>query len=267
MVSTPEVLQLNHRASEPLLGGIEVPVLSAELIEVLDELPFPPLRTKPANCCLIEVAGMTLSVGKTTAAEVLGRRLVGSPVIFQPERWRENPFLKNPKQRFQSECWFLQAKATDNFKIGAYPSEAIVVQDVPPELDWLYTATDFALGRINKKEFRSYQELYQVLLPKMVKPDLTVFVECSLEEIFRRVRGRSREFEQIQGERIRALAYLTERWFREIERQLPTLTVDSSALDFCRQPVDQTALAEMVLASLRFLNPKEFGDLNREVVI
>lgn len=199
-------------AGEPL----EIPNLSEEVIARLDSVALPPLRESTPDCVYVEVASSTYGVGKTRAVRALEQVLTGGPVVVHRERWEENHYLGQPDMVYHCETCFLRMKAEDVVTVPTYPSETVLFQDVPPELDWLYAATDWALGRISDAKFDQYQDLYGALAEHMVRPDLVVYLECGLEETLKRVEGRARRegrgFELSQAVRIVALAHLTERW-------------------------------------------------------
>ena len=247
----------------------EVPPLLPEIISGLDFVSLPPLRIIPSQCGYVEIAGTTLAVGKTEATQVLGGFLTrsGLEVIVHPERWRENVFLGDPARCFHSELCFLRLKAEDNEKVKTYSSSGMVIGEVSPESDFLYTATDYVLGNITEDEFGCYQQLYRVLSSNMPKPDLIVFLDCSDDEIIKRMRQRvaqeeGREFEIAEEQKQRALAlkYLSTRWLDEGGwGETPVLEVDSSGLDFTSKGDGRIAFAEMVVGELQKVNPAKFA--------
>lgn len=245
---------------------IVVPELSPSVVEALDCAILPPLlRTQSAPCGLVEVSSVTMAAGKSRAVEVLAEELKGC-VTPQLERWQQNPFLENPQKRFASEIWFLQAKAEDLSGIVRYPLETLVVQDQPPEGDHLFAPVDQALGTLDEDELNLYQWLYRTLVPQLFRPDLIVHLDCTMPEIFRRIRERGREFEQAQGQRIRALAHLTDRWVGNgAWGEIPTLTVNSEELNFDTDSLGKQKLTEMVVNKLREVNPEKFAHLELPV--
>lgn len=240
---------------------VEAPVLSPEIKTQLDAMPLPPLRTRTARCGYIGVMGRTLCVGKTTATEALREILIAPNVVVFPERWQENPYLTDPSQRIKSEFFFLTANITANREIQARPEETVVIEDVPFEMDYLYALTDRAIYKITEDEWQIYQSAYKAVVPKMVTPDLIVFIKCGNKEVSQRVKARGREFEQDQQKRIGALSCLSSRWEKEVQGKIPILTVDSGELDFTI-PMGRIELARRVVRKLEAINPQKFGHLD-----
>lgn len=248
-------------------------VLTPEEITALDVVPLPPLRTTPSRCLHIEIASTTFGVGKSEAGDTLAKLLTGPKIVHHPERWWDNPDLKNPQRRYYSELCFLRLKGEDNKRTQTYPPPTLVLQETPAESDFLFAATDRALGTLTEAEFLDYQQVYQSLFPNMVRPDLIVFLYCgkledpfgsNFEEIFRRIITRDRgPFELVQGTRIRAIDYLTKRFLREggWGDSIPILAVNTGPLDFANDDGGKLELAQMVVQKTQEVAPAKFASL------
>lgn len=244
--------------------------LGPKVREALEAVPLPPLlREQRPECALVEVTGLTYGVGKTEAVKALGAQIVspGGTIVTQTERWWENKHLGVPGEGFKSEFWFLVAKFEDLRRVASSSPHTVAFQDVSPESDYLYAGVDSVIGRITPEEFTLYQGAFGSLAPSMVRPDLIVFLECDLPTIFARVCDRwtkdsSREFEERERERIKALYYLSRRWIESDGwGEIPVLRVDNGSLDYVNSLEGKKRLAQMVVSKLREIDRERFIDL------
>ena len=190
-----------------------------------------------------------IAVGKTSFAERLAEALGARLVLEEGE---ENPFLRkfyeNPeKYAFATQIFFLLSRYRQQFELAQRDLfEQAVVADY-------FFAKDQIFARLNldNDEYLLYQQIYRMLDPRAVRPDLVVYLEARGDVLSRRMRRRDRDYER----RI-APAYLER--VAEAYRQFfyhygdsPLLVVQSSDIDFVERPSDFEALLKEIHAVKR----------------
>lgn len=133
--------------------------------------------------------------GKTTLSKKLAERW-GTRLML--EEFKDNPFLpkfyENPRQHgFALELSFLaeryhqkrnELNRTDLFKPGIV-------------CDYSF-GKSLVFSRINldADEFELYQNLFQIILGRLPKPDVLLYLYCSPEKSLRQIKKRGRSYEQ-----------------------------------------------------------------------
>lgn len=175
----------------------------------------------------VEVAGC-IACGKTTLVRALEGRVAGT--IFEDHA--ANPFWSSffvdpAAHAFETEISFLlqHYHFAKEIHLGA---GGVVVMDHSFELDMAYAAVGLRGSRRSV-----FDAIYDEIRAEIGAPRSVVFVRCSAEEAFRRVRARARP-----GEENISLAFL-EHLVCELERRIATLAaetplvcIDSAGTDF-----------------------------------
>src|SRR6267142_6302250 len=171
-----------------------------------------------------------IGVGKTTLTRELARRY-GARTVF--EIVEENPFLANfyqdrNKFAFQTQLFFLLSR----FK----QQQELFQQDLFSQV----TVSDylFAKGRIfasitlDPNELSLYERIYQMLGPRVMKPDLVIYLQARLDVLLARIKKRGREFERkFDSEYLAELSRTYNDFFHRYE-ETPLLVINTSDLDF-----------------------------------
>jgi len=196
----------------------------------------------------IEIAADSMRVGKTTAVKVIaeGLRLLGKTVTESYEDWQNNPYLKksysDPDKNFLvSQKWFIKRKWEQIKNAG----EGIFIQDVAPETDFCYAATNLQIGRMSRKHFDSYVRYYRLINWNMAPlPDLLVYLCVSDEELLRRAEASKREFETVESDYFLMMKRVNREWLEKIGKKRNILLVDT---DKCNFASDMAAKQELVM--------------------
>ncbi|KAE9708201.1 deoxynucleoside kinase, partial [Escherichia coli] len=104
----------------------------------------------------------------------------------------ENPFLSDfyediDKWSFQTEMFFL----CNRYKVLTELSNDIsVVSDYH-----ILKNKVFANNTLNDKEYKMFEEIYDILTREVRKPDVTVFLTADLDVLKQRIQLRNRDFE------------------------------------------------------------------------
>jgi deoxyadenosine/deoxycytidine kinase len=165
------------------------------------------------------------------------------------EEVEENPFLKDfyrdrARFAFQTQMHFLFSryqqqrglKQTDLF------SEKMIA-------DYLFQKDRiFASLNLADRELALYERLVGWLELDVVKPDIVVFLQAHPEVLMERIAKRNRTFEKdMDKEYIRKLADAYNHYFFHYN-ETPLLVVNTSAIDFVKQPEDFEDLMTRILS-------------------
>ena len=182
-----------------------------------------------------------IGVGKSTLAEALARnydaRLVREPV-------EENPFLA----RFYEKPARYAFTAQLSFLVERYRQQQELIQ---MDLFQQGTVADYVFAKdrifaeltLGPDELALYERIYGLLVSRVRKPDLVVFLDAATEVLQRRLRRRDRPYERKIGrDYVEKVAEAYRRFFHGY-RDTPLLVVNSSDIDFV---VDGGQLADLV---------------------
>jgi len=186
-----------------------------------------------------------IGVGKTSLTTLLAEEL-GARLIF--EQAEENPFLTNfyqdpARYRFQTQMFFLLSRFSQQQEM-AQPDlfTRITISDYLFDKDRI-----FAYLNLDDNELALYEQFYKILEPKIVRPDLVIFLQADTDTLLRRIKQRGRSFESgINHEYIASVneAY-SQFFFRYTDT--PLLVINTSDIDFVHRKEDLDDLLKQIL--------------------
>ena len=186
-----------------------------------------------------------IGVGKTTLARTLVERF-GAHGVF--EIVEENPFLADfyedrDKLAFQTQLFFLLSRFKQQQELGQHDLFAQVTVS-----DYLFAKDRiFASLTLDQNELGLYNRVYEELSPRVVKPDLVVYLQARLEVLLARIKKRGREFErQFDPEYLAALCTAYNDFFHRYD-ETPLLVIDTTDINL----VDNEQDIQNVLAMMR----------------
>ena len=163
------------------------------------------------------------------------------------EAAEENPFLRGfyadrKKYAFQAQLFFLLSRFQQQ--------QALFQQDLFSQstvADYLFARDRiFATLTLAPEELALYDRVYELLGPRVVKPDLVVYLQSRTDVLLARVRRRGRDFERtIDAPWLDALARAYNDFFFHYD-ETPLLVVNASDVDLEGSPEDLDALIPVI---------------------
>ena len=185
-----------------------------------------------------------IGVGKTSLTRALAERFSGRTVFEQVE---ENPFLASfyqdrNKHAFQTQLFFLLSR----FK----QQQELFQQDLFSRVtvsDYLFAKDRiFASITLEPNELALYERVYQHLGPRVMRPDLVIYLQARLDVLLARIRKRGREFERrFDPEYLAELARTYNDFFHRYD-ETPLLVINTSDIDFVESERDFEELIRAV---------------------
>jgi len=202
----------------------------------------------------IAIAG-NMGVGKSALTRLLSERLGWEPFY---EAVDDNPYLADfyqdmRKWSFHSQIFFLSRKLRYYLEIINRPGSVIQDRSIYEDAE-IFAENLYRQGYMSERDYRTYREVYEAILPFLPPPDLVIYLQASVPTLQRRIALRGREFERnISLEYLEQLNQLYEEWARNFTA-CPLLVVPADEMDF----VKHSAHLEQIASWLAF---KKFPEL------
>ena len=185
-----------------------------------------------------------IGVGKTSLVNILSKGLNARTVY---EIVEENPFLSNfygdrRKYAFQTQLFFLLSR----FK----QQQELWQQDLFNQVtvsDYLFAKDRIFAGlTLDPNELSLYERVYDLLGPRVVKPDLVIYLQSRIDVLLGRIKKRGREFERRfdTGYLEQVCRAYNDFFFHYSET--PLLVVNTSDIDFVGNAGDLESLLTAV---------------------
>jgi deoxyguanosine kinase len=187
-----------------------------------------------------------IGVGKTSLATLLAPEL-NARLVF--ERAEENPFLTDFYQdparfRFQTQIFFLMNRFAQQEEFSQHDLfHQVTISDYLFAKDRI-----FAYLNLNDHELALYEQIYRLIEPKVVRPDLVIFLQADTETILRRIKQRARSFEKnVSHDYIEAVNEAYNNFFFRYA-ETPLLVINTSDIDFVHNQDDLDDLIRQILS-------------------
>jgi deoxyadenosine/deoxycytidine kinase len=194
----------------------------------------------------VAIAG-NIGVGKSTLTGLLGQRLGWEPFY---EAVADNPYLVDfyadmTRYAFHSQMFFLSRRLRHHRRLLDFPGSVVQDRSVYEDAE-IFARLLHEQGHIEERDYRTYRELYEVLVLFLPPPDLVVYLRASVPTLLKRISSRGREFERgITSEYLEQLNAFYASWM-EAFNLCPVLTVPADDLDF----VHNGAHLDLIIAKI-----------------
>lgn len=202
------------------------------------------------NKRFIAIAG-NIGSGKTTLTQLLSERYAWEPHF---EVVTENPYLADfysdmPRWSLQLQVFFLSKRFQAHQKILRGNASAIQDRSIYEDAH-IFARALYEEGKMTKRDYRNYLDLYSIMTEFLVPPDLMIYVRRSVDCIKSRIAERGREYERaIPDEYLLHLNSCYEEWISTY-RIGKVLTVEADSLDLKWNPKDFEYVCNKIESSL-----------------
>ena len=182
-----------------------------------------------------------IGVGKTSLAKMIANEFQARSIF---EKVEDNPFLvkfyEDPETyAFQNQIFFLLSRYQQQRELS---QQDLFNQNTVA--DYLFAKDKiFATLTLSSEELSLYQQLYELLDPRVPKPDLVVYLQARPEILYKRIKKRDKSYEKsVTLEYLKDVAQDYNRFFFHYD-ETPLLVVNTSEIDFVSSSKD---LADLI---------------------
>lgn len=182
-----------------------------------------------------------IGVGKTSLAKMIAAEFQARSLF---EKVEDNPFLgkfyEDPETyAFQNQIFFLLSRYQQQRELS---QQDLFSQNTVA--DYLFAKDKiFATLTLSNEELTLYQQLYQLLDPRLPKPDLVIYLQARPEVLYKRIKKRDKSYEKgVTLEYLKEVAQSYNRFFFHYD-ETPLLVVNTSEIDFVSSSKD---LADLI---------------------
>jgi deoxyguanosine kinase len=176
-----------------------------------------------------------IGVGKTSLCTLLAEGLGGRCVL---EDFESNPFIedfyRSPREfAFKAQLFFLISRFKKKMELSI-PEDLF---DSPLVVDFLFEKDRiFAAVNLDDDEIELYNMVWNVLAPRVRRPDLVVYLQASTDKLFERIQKRGRKYEKaISREYLEALNNAYNDFFFHYT-SAPIFIINTDDIDFVESP-------------------------------
>lgn len=194
----------------------------------------------------IAVAG-NMGAGKTELVNFLCKRYDLKP-FFEPNDG--NPYLEDfyddmKRWGFHSQVYFLAHKFRLHRELEQEPGTVVQDRTIYEDAE-IFARNLHVTRRMSKRDWQTYQELYEVAASALKPPDLMIYLRCSVKTLRKRIKLRGRpEEQQVPLTYVKRLNSLYEDWFDRYDLS-PVLTLESDQMDYLQNFVDRLDLLKQI---------------------
>jgi deoxyadenosine/deoxycytidine kinase len=184
-----------------------------------------------------------IGVGKTSLVDRLAARFEGVKLLEDVQNPFLDPFYKGRGgAAFQVQIFFLLSRHQQHLEVAQRELfTRLVVADYTMAKDRI-----FARLNLNDEEFALYDRLYQLLTPRLPRPDLVIYLEGTVETCMKRIKLRAREFERsMDPDYLRRLKDAYNAFFYRYS-ETPLLVVNTDEIDFVKNIDDFENLVQQI---------------------
>jgi len=171
-----------------------------------------------------------IGAGKTSLARLLSERQNAKLVL---EEFEDNPFLPKfyqdrARYAFQTQLSFLASRFNQQKNLTTKDLFAnFTVSDYLFDKDRI-----FARLNLSDDELALYDRIYGIMSGIAAKPDLVIFIQCSIERLLQNIHQRGREYEMdISVDYLEELNEAYNHFFYHYDRS-PLLIINANEIDF-----------------------------------
>tara|TARA_B100000287_G_scaffold362680_1_gene356088 strand:+ start:132 stop:818 length:687 start_codon:yes stop_codon:yes gene_type:complete len=196
--------------------------------DLINSFIFINMQKNKQNPPFIGLAG-NIGVGKTTFTKLMCDRLSFEPFY---ESVQNNPYLDDfytnmRRWGFNLQIYFLYTRFKAQIKMDSM-SKGIMQDRTIYEDKEIFAWNLYKIGKMSKRDWRSYCGLFSIMVAQLRKPDLIIYLKATTDTLLKRIKTRGREYEKsIDLEYLHTLNLTYERWINSLN-DIPVLIVDTN---------------------------------------
>ncbi len=193
--------------------------------------------------------------GKTTLGRAMAKQLGWQHL---PEEkfdvtYLDDLFQRQKRWSFEAQTHFLLFKVQLVQRAVADGLNAFIDRS-PYEDAQIFARYFYERGKMDRRSYRTYQDLYRLIVPTLPQPDAFIYCDCSPAILRGRVAGRGRQYEENYPKgHLRLLNRYYRQWVDSACVQFPgrALMTDSGGIDFRTDQLAVQQIADELLFWLR----------------
>jgi deoxyadenosine/deoxycytidine kinase len=185
-----------------------------------------------------------IGVGKTSLVNLLAKKFSARRVLEAAE---DNPFLQHfysdtKRFGFQTQLFFLLSRYRQQMELAQQDLfEQSVVSDYLFDRDKI-----FAYLNLDDNELALYEQIYTILKPRVVLPDVVIYLQANTDVLMERIKRRGRDYEKnLSRQYVEELNQAYNYFFFHYS-ETPLLVINTSVIDFVKNPADLDDLAHQI---------------------
>ena len=198
----------------------------------------------------IAIAG-NIGTGKTTLTSMLANHYGWKPHF---ESVADNPYLKDfyadmSRWSFPLQIYFLNHRYKVHREVAAGTSSSIQDRSIYED-SHIFARNLFESGKMEERDYRNYQDLYNEMIKHLDPPDLMIYMRKSVDKLVEQIKRRGRDFElDMPVEYLSCLNRYYDEWIESYDNG-KLLIIDSNDLDFVKHPEHFDHIAKQILEKL-----------------
>lgn len=166
----------------------------------------------------------------------------------------DNPYLSDfyadmNRWSFNLQIYFLSKRFNDHKKIVEGIESVIQDRSIYEDAE-IFAKNLHVIGKMDKRDYENYVELYKVMMQYLQPPDLLIFLDARIETLLNQIARRGRDYEQ--GIPRTYLEQLSEHYHHWIDRYTlgPLLKIPSDEVDFVHERGDFNRILMLIESKL-----------------
>lgn len=166
----------------------------------------------------------------------------------------DNPYLADfytdmERWSFNLQVYFLSKRFNDHKRIVEGNESVIQDRSIYEDAE-IFAKNLHEIGKMDKRDYSNYVELYKAMMQYLQPPDLLIFLDARIETLIKQIAKRGRDYEQsIPKSYLEQLSILYKEWIASYKLG-PLLIVPSDEVDFVHERGDFNRMLLLIQAKL-----------------
>lgn len=199
----------------------------------------------------VSVAG-NIGSGKSSLTDLISKELKWKPYY---ERVNDNPYLSDfyedmSRWSFNLQVFFLSHRFKTHKEIIDNNKSVIQDRSIYEDVE-IFAKNLYELGKMNKRDFENYKNLFAEMTHFLKPPDLLIYLRASIPKLKKQIMLRGREFEKnIDDDYLKKLNNSYENWVKKYNYG-KRIIIESDNLDFVNKKTDLDFIINQIQTNLK----------------